>query len=197
MIVTRLVLALVPAAVVAAANAVVALGSGPISAGTAWLIAGPLALGVLLALVLPRGAAPAPAVTAPAPPPAPPPTDSALRLLGALQEEGRLVDFLEEDLSPYPDDQIGAAVRTIHEGCRKALHERIAVEPVLRGAEGDAVTVEAGFDPAAIRLTGNVTGTPPFRGVLRHPGWRVTTVSVPERSGQDPRVLAPAEVELG
>src|SRR5437867_3759510 len=86
-------------------------------------------------------------VRSPAVPPAPPPTDAALRLLGALQEEGRLVDFLEEDLSPYPDDQIGAAVRTIHEGCRKALRERIAVEPVLRGAEGETVTVEAGFDP--------------------------------------------------
>ena len=117
-------------------------------------------------------------------------------LLGLLQEQGRLVDFLEEDLAPYPDDQIGGAVRAIHEGCRKALHAQFALEPVLRGAEGEDVTVDAGFDAAEVRLTGNVAGAPPFRGVLRHGGWRATSASLPERQGLDPRVIAPAEVEI-
>src|SRR6185369_5946562 len=105
-----------------------------------------IALAVILLLV------PAPvtpvvdtvAVAAAAPPP-PRPADGALRLLELLQEQGRLVDFLEEDLGPYPDDQIGGAVRAIHEGCRKALHAQFAFEPVLRGAEGEDVTVDAGF----------------------------------------------------
>lgn len=196
---TRLLVAVGAAAVVAAGNYAVLQQLAP---GTtcmpclAWLLAGPLVMGLLLAAALPTGAAAAPAVVAPAPPPPPPPTDAALRLLGALQEEGRLVDFLQEDLSPYSDEQIGAAVRGIHEGCKKALGERVGVEPVLRGAEGETVTVEPGFDPAAIRLTGNVTGAPPFRGVLRHGGWRAVSVKIPERAGQDPHVLAPAEVEL-
>jgi hypothetical protein len=167
-----------------------------------WLVASPLALALLLALVLP---APAPRVEAavvqpvpaiPPPPPAPPPTDAALRLLGLMQEEGRLVDFLQEDLAPYPDDQIGAAVRGIQEGCRKALRERISFSPILSGKEGETVMVESGFDPAAIRLTGNVAGEPPFRGVLRHPGWRADTAKIPDRPGQDPHVIAPAEVEI-
>src|SRR5205823_5186268 len=76
------------------------------------------------------------------------------------------------------------------------LRERVALEPVLAGAEGDAITIDAGFDPGAIRLTGNVTGAPPFRGVLRHGGWRVKTVTLPVRRGQDARVVAPAEVEI-
>jgi hypothetical protein len=31
------------------------------------------------------------------------------------------VDFLEEDLSSYPDGQLGAAVRSIHTSCRQVL----------------------------------------------------------------------------
>ena len=201
MTVTRLLLAVVPAAAVAAGNAVVLERLQPgasLACATcaAWLVASPLLVGVLLAFVLPRAGGAVATVVAAPPPTAPPPTDAALRLLGALQEAGRLVDFLEEDLSAYPDEQIGAAVRGIHEGCRQALHERITVEPVLQGAEGDPVTVDAGFDPAAIRLTGNVSGTPPFRGVLRHAGWRATAVVLPERAGQYARLIAPAEVEL-
>ena len=201
MTVTRLLLAALPAAAVAAGNYVVLqrlMPGATLACATcvAWVVASPLVVGVLLALVLPRAGGTVATVAAAPPPPAPPPTDAALRLLGALQEEGRLVDFLQEDLSAYPDDQLGAAVRGIHDGCRKALRERVTVEPVLRGAEGDPVTVDAGFDPAAVRLTGNVSGAPPFRGVLRHAGWRATAVALPERAGRDPRVLAPAEVEI-
>jgi hypothetical protein len=195
---TRLILALLPASAVSAANYAVLARLVDLAACpscTAWIVGAPLVLALALAALL---RAPTQAVVAvPAPPPAPPAEDAALRLLGLLQEEGRLVDFLEEDLSGYPDDQIGAAVRGIHEGCRKALRERVQIEPVLRAAEGETVTVDAGFDPAAIRLTGNVSGAPPFRGVLRHAGWRATRAALPERRGQDPHVLAPAEVEIG
>ena len=198
MTVTRFLIALVPAAAVAAGNYVVLgqLGAaGAPAASVGWLVVSPLVLGLVVATLLPRSAAPVIEPTAAAPP-AEPPTDAALRLLGVLQEEGRLVDFLEEDLSTYSDDQIGAAARGIHEGCRKALRERIAFTPVLRGAEGESVVVEAGFDPVAIRLTGSVNGAPPFRGVLRHAGWRAGEPKLPARAGHDPHVIAPAEVEI-
>jgi hypothetical protein len=121
----------------------------------------------------------------------------ALQLLGVLQREGRLVDFLEEDLTGHPDAAVGAAARAVHAGCKKALAELLGIEPVLREAEGAQVTVERGFDPAAIRLTGNVVGEPPFRGALRHHGWRAREVRLPPPpDGQDAAVLAPAEVEL-
>ena len=196
---TRWIVALLLALVVAAVNWVVAgmpAAAAPCLACTAWLVAGPLVLAAVLLAVVPR--APAAAPPPPPPPPAPkePDAAAALRLLGMLQEEGRFVDFLEEDLAPYPDEQIGAAARGIHEGCRKALRERLVLEPVLPATEGEAVTVEPGFDPAAIRLTGNVSGAPPFRGVLRHAGWRVRQATLPARRGQDPHVIAPAEVEI-
>ncbi len=166
----------------------------------ALLLGGPVVLALLVAaaVVATVPSAPAPAaVVAPAAAPADPPEHAALRLLAALQEEGRLVDFFTEDITPYSDEQIGAATRNIHASCRKALHSTVTVEPVMVGEEGATVTVPAGFDPAAIRLVGAVTGTPPFTGVLRHAGWRATAVNLPRRSGQDPQVIAPAEVEIG
>jgi len=85
----------------------------------------------------------------------------------SCQRDGRLVDFLLEDVQAYPDAQIGAAVRDIHRKCQAALKEHLVLEPVLNQQEGATVEVPPGFDPSAVRLTGNVTGQPPFRGVLQ------------------------------
>ncbi len=121
-----------------------------------------------------------------------------LRILAVLQRDGRLVDFLLEDIDTYGDAQVGAAVRDIHRGCRKALREYLTVEPVLPGAEESSVTVSEGFDPATIRLIGNVAGSPPFKGVLKHHGWRVKASQLPVVPGarDDSAILAPAEVEV-
>ena len=123
--------------------------------------------------------------------------DRAVQMLALLQRDGRLVDFLAEDISVYPDVQLGAAVRTIHETCRQVLDHYVKLEPILDSEEDQPVTVHAGFDPAAIKLIGNVAGQPPIRGVLRHKGWRVTEVNLPPLpQGAGRMVVAPAEVEL-
>ncbi len=149
---------------------------------------------------LPAGAAPAPGVEAPAQPQSPSPASpaSALQLLSILQRKGRLIDFLQEDLQDFSDAQIGATVRGVHEGCRQALAEHIALEPIIDEAEGSRVTVEKNFDAGAIRLTGSVLGEPPFAGALQHRGWRVKRVDLPVRvSGPETDlVIAPAEVEV-
>jgi len=122
----------------------------------------------------------------------------ALHLLCLLQREGRLVDFLEEDLTPYDDGQIGAAVRSIQENCQKSLKEYLALTAVIDREEGEEVTVQAGFDTKAIKLTGQVTGEPPFKGILQHRGWQISHFALPVLSGtQNPKVIAPAEVEIG
>ncbi|BDG05313.1 DUF2760 domain-containing protein [Anaeromyxobacter oryzae] len=145
----------------------------------------------------------APAPTAPskpapvaAPAPSAPDTRAALQVLSILQREGRLVDFIEENLTGFPDAAIGAAARTVHAGCKRAIEELFRLEPVFRESEGAQVTVPTGFDPAAIRLTGNVVGKPPFKGSLKHHGWRAREVKLPPADGKDPNILAPAEVEL-
>jgi hypothetical protein len=126
------------------------------------------------------------------------PAGPDLRILAVLQRDGRLVDFLREDIDAYTDAQIGAAARDIHRGCRKALHDYVTIEPILGGPEDSPVTVAPDFDPAEVRLTGNVQGSPPFHGVLKHHGWRVKAVKLPTlpTSRGESSVLAPAEVEV-
>jgi hypothetical protein len=125
------------------------------------------------------------------------PPDAALQLLGLLQQEGRFVDFLEEEVAAFSDADIGAAARVVHEGCRKAIREHFNTEPVRSEQEGARITVQEGFDASSIRLSGKVVGKPPFSGILVHRGWRVTKVKLPKVStGHDIHVLAPAEVEL-
>ncbi|BCX89096.1 hypothetical protein MIN45_P1466 [Methylomarinovum tepidoasis] len=137
-----------------------------------------------------------------APPPKPvilrePTPDAALQLLGLFQSEARLLDFLEEDISAYSDADVGAAARIVHEGCRKVLHEHFDIEPVRPEEEGTRITIPKGFDPAEIRLTGNIVGEPPFQGVLVHRGWHAVRVKLPQLSeGHRVDILAPAEVEL-
>jgi hypothetical protein len=121
-----------------------------------------------------------------------------LHLLTVLQREGRLMDFFAEDLSLYDDAQIGAAVRGIQDGCKNSLKKHIQPKPVMEQNEGDAITVPADFDPNAIKLTGNVTGEPPFRGTLRHRGWRAGRLELPALTpARDSSIIAPAEVEIG
>src|SRR5262249_12265180 len=125
------------------------------------------------------------------------PSCEPLRLLAILQREGRLVDFFLEEIDAYTDQQVGAAVRDIHRNCRRALPDHLVLEPVLPEAAGAQVTVPAGFDPSAVRVTGNMTGSPPFTGTLRHHGWRVKELKItPPPAGQDEFVVHPAEVEL-
>jgi hypothetical protein len=123
--------------------------------------------------------------------------DGALALLALLQREGRLVDFLTESIDDAPDDAIGAAVREVHRGCRKVFDQYLSIEPVMPGEEGARAAVPKGFDPAEIRLIGEAKGEPPYRGTLRHHGWRVVDAKLPALAeGVDRTVVAPAEVEL-
>jgi hypothetical protein len=150
-----------------------------------------------------REAAPT-AAPAPAPPPKKPPVakgparSEAITLLAALQREARFVDFIQESLDGYADAQIGAVARDVHRDCKAVLARMFALRPAVADEEGKEVEVPAGFDSGRWRLTGNVTGEPPFRGRLVHPGWEATTCELPTWSGAAAaqRIVAPAEVEL-
>lgn len=121
----------------------------------------------------------------------------ALLLLALLQREGRFVDFLQQDVTDFDDEQIGAAARVVHDGCRRALKGHLKIAPIRAEAEGDKVTLQEGYDVQANKLVGNVTGKPPYKGSVQHRGWRAEHLVLPSEVGDhDPRVLAPAEVEL-
>src|SRR3954447_483154 len=109
----------------------------------------------------------------PAPPPAAPapqlkPADGAVQILGILQRDGRLVDFLMEDISGATDEQVGAAVRTLQEQCRTALTRYVKLSPVIDGVEGSFTKVDSS-DPSTVKLLGNVPASRKASGgVLRH-----------------------------
>jgi hypothetical protein len=130
--------------------------------------------------------------------PKPPARNEAITLLAALQREARFVDFIQESLAGYTDAQIGAAARDVHRDCGTVLKRMFALQPAVTEQENAEVEVAAGFDPGRWRLTGNVTGEPPFRGRLVHPGWEATACELPTWSGSPSaaRIVAPAEVEL-
>ena len=120
-----------------------------------------------------------------------------VHLLSVLQREGRLVDFFAENLDDYDDAQIGAAVRNIHENCKKIIDKYIKLKAVIEQDEGNEVVVEPGFDPNTVKLVGNVAGDPPFKGILRHRGWQVTKLDLPKLSDAgDLHAISPAEVEI-
>ena len=158
--------------------------------------AGGLLVGLVIGFLVFKGKG---APAEPAKPGGPPkPSAEPLRLLAALQQESRLVDFLMEDISGAGDAQVGQAVRDIHAKARAVLTQHLDLAPVLKQSEGETATVEAGFDPSAVRVMGNVTGEPPFTGSEQHSGWRVTAVRLsPPPAGQDGYVLQPAEVQVG
>jgi hypothetical protein len=143
-----------------------------------------------------RPTAPEPA---PGPPPAPAQVDPghrAVQLLAILQRDGRLVDFLQEDIGPYADAQVGAAVRDVHANCRAALARYLTLEPLVSEAEGARIRVEGDVDPARLKLVGAV-GPGGQHGVVRHRGWRVTSLELPPLPAQPARpIVAPAEIEV-
>jgi len=143
------------------------------------------------------------ATPAPKPKPAaeqPAAADGAVQMLALLQQEARLVDFLQEDIAGYSDEQVGAAVRGIHEQSRKALDRHVKLAPIVDGVEGTTTRLaSAGLDPndkSTLKLVGQV---PPDgkveAGILRHRGWKAEKVELPSaKAGR--RVIAPAEVEV-
>ncbi|MDR5824690.1 DUF2760 domain-containing protein [Caballeronia sp. LZ043] len=122
---------------------------------------------------------------------------AALQLLALLQRDARFVDFVEEDIAKYSDADIGAAARLVHDGCRAVLREHFTINPVRSEAEGSRITLQEGFDAAAVRLTGNVVGRAPFSGSISHRGWKVEDTRLPKLApSHDASIVAPAEVEL-
>ena len=140
---------------------------------------------------------------APSKPAAPPPSapavkisDGALQILAILQRDSRLIDFLMEDIASYSDDQIGAAVRELHDQCRDSLARYVTLQPVIDGVEG-TFTKAPSSDPNLVKFVGNVPAKPPSGGTLRHKGWRAAKVDLPALAArQDAAVIAPAEIEI-
>ena len=162
------------------------------------LFSGELSAEVLISLNLSRRSAAAPSkATTPAPiAPTVRTSDGALQILAILQRDSRLIDFLMEDISSYSDDQIGAAVRELHDQSRDAIARYVTLAPVIDGVEGTYAKAP-GPDPNLVKFVGNVPAQTPAGGTLRHKGWRASRVDLPNLPARhDATIIAPAEIEI-
>jgi hypothetical protein len=161
---------------------------------------------VLIGLLLPGRQKPSLSQPQAEPARSAPPAPAAVRadaeiasFLGMLQEKGRLVDFLMDNINPYNDARVGAAARVVHAGCKRVLQEHFSIHPLRTEDEGSTVQVPAGYAADEYRLVGKIAGQAPFSGVLVHRGWKTDMVKLPQllpsAPGQLP-TIAPAEVEL-
>jgi hypothetical protein len=124
-----------------------------------------------------------------------------VQFLSRLQEKGRLVDFAMDDITPYSNEQVGAAARVVHQGCREVLQEAFDLRPVHGGEERETVSLSGEYDAGVYRLVGKVPEHPPYQGVVLHRGWKTTRVALPRVAdaalkASAREIVAPAEVEI-
>ncbi len=121
-----------------------------------------------------------------------------ISFLGLLQEKGRLIDFLMDDIAQYDDAQVGTAARVVYQGCKAALQEHMEIAPLSTAAEGSKVTVPKGYKVTEYKLTGSLSGEAPFEGTLVHKGWKVNSIKLPKVIVDKDELppLAPAQVEV-
>jgi len=123
-----------------------------------------------------------------------------LAFLSLLQEKGRFIDFVMEDVTPFNDTQVAAASRVVHQGCAAVIREYFEISPVHGGKEGEKLTIDKDADRDHYRLVGKVTGAPPFHGVVLHRGWKTAKLSLPRYATpvdpSTPNIITPVEVEV-
>ena len=119
------------------------------------------------------------------------------QLLTLMQQHGRLLDFVSEDITHFSDQQVGAVARVLHGGLKKVLGDCIRYAPILTANEQDNVQVAVGFDHQRIRLQGQIHHSGPYQGQLIHGGWQLSAVSLPKRGADyQASILQAAEVEV-
>jgi Domain of unknown function (DUF2760) len=166
-----------------------------------------IALGLLMAILLIRSEKAGPENRTETAGPVPVPVLAAgnraeaeiVSFLAILQERGRLVDFLMDDITTYDDAQVGAAARIVNQGCKVALEEHFRIRPIRAESEGSSVTIPARYAADEYRLIGKISGPGPFSGTLLHHGWKAESVNLPRIVRADPDrlpTIAPAEVDL-
>lgn len=144
---------------------------------------------------------PPPPVAPPRPAkPEPTQTGEALILLSLLQEKGRFLDYVTEDITAFNDAQVAAASRVVHQGCSAVIKECLALSPTHEGKEGDRITLDKSSDPNRYRLLGKVPQEPPYQGVVVHRGWQTTKLALPRFTRPvdptGPNVITPMDVEV-
>jgi hypothetical protein len=126
---------------------------------------------------------------------------AVVQLMARLQEKGRLIDFVMDDISAYDNESVGAAARIVHQGCCEVVDDYFTITPVHGGEEMEQISLAQNYDSTRYRLIGRVPDQPPYNGQVLHRGWKTTTVKRPHMAdvAEVPslkEIIAPAEVEI-
>nr|WP_320114192.1 DUF2760 domain-containing protein [uncultured Desulfuromonas sp.] len=126
---------------------------------------------------------------------------AVVQLMSRLQEKGRLIDFVMDDISAYDNESVGAAARIVHQGCCEVVADYFTIAPVHDGEEMEEIRLEENYDSRQYRLIGQVPDTPPYTGQVLHRGWKTSAVKRPQMANvaEAPslkEIIAPAEVEI-
>lgn len=127
---------------------------------------------------------------------------AVVQFVARLQEKGRLLDFIMDDIAAYDNESVGAAARIVHQGCCEVLQDSFTIETVFPGEEMESITLADNYDSHSYRLIGKVPEAAPFVGQVLHRGWKTTRVNLPqvvntaEHIEVARSIIAPADVEI-
>jgi hypothetical protein len=79
------------------------------------------------------------------------------------------------------------------------LNEHFKISPISDAEDRSQITLPADYAADEYRLTGKISGNPPFKGTLLHKGWKADSVKLPRIVNTNENCLpsiAPAQVEV-
>ena len=136
--------------------------------------------------------------TLPPEPASPAVQSDGLVLASLLQEKGRFIDFVMDDVQAYSDAQVGAAARVVHSGCRDVIQKALGPEPIATSPEQQTITLSEDYDRAAFRVTGKMPANGAIQGKLEHKGWQASRCDLPKPTQTLEKAegftLAPAQI---
>ena len=127
---------------------------------------------------------------------------AVVQFVARLQEKGRLLDFIMDDIAAYDNESVGAAARIVHQGCCEVMQDSFTIETVFTGEEMESITLADNYDSHSYRLIGKVPEAAPFVGQVLHRGWKTTRVNLPQVVNTEEHIevartiMAPADVEI-
>lgn len=127
---------------------------------------------------------------------------AVVQFVARLQEKGRFLDFIMDDIAAYDNESVGAAARIVHQGCCEVIHDSFTIETIFGGEELEELTLADNYDSHLFRLVGNVPESAPYEGHVLHRGWKTTRVNLSHVVKSEEQIdiarsiLAPADVEI-
>lgn len=103
-------------------------------------------------------------------------SDDLLVFLRLLQEEGRLIDFLKQDITTYDDSQVASASRVVHRGCSSIINKYLSIATVIDSEENSTIDFPKDLLDGSIKVQGK--NGEKIRVI--HQGWKLISANIPE-----------------